>query len=122
MKSMKRWGRWQDWVVLVTGVYAALSPLWTSGERKVTGTLIALGALLAIASLWSLFLPAVAASEWAHGAVGVLFILAPGVMSYTDVTGAAWTSWVVGAIALALGMGSVSLPSRLRPRRPVGQH
>jgi hypothetical protein len=122
MLTVKRWSRWQDWVALVAGVYAALSFLWTPGEREVTGTLIALGALLALVSMWSLFLPGVIASEWAHGVVGVLFIIAPGVMSYTDVTMAAWTSWVVGTIALALGMGSVSLPSLVRPQRPVAQH
>jgi hypothetical protein len=40
------------------------------------------------------------------------------VLTYTDRTGASWTSWVVGAIAVVLGGFSVPAITRAH-RRPI---
>ena len=68
---MRPWTRLQDYVTLAAGVYAALSPIWvsTTGERGALWALIVLGALVAIASLVSLAMPGVVATE----ALTVLF-------------------------------------------------
>ena len=111
---MRPWTRLQDSGALVAGLYAALSPIWvsTTGERDAAWALIGLGALLAVTALCSLALPGVVATEWLTVLFGVLLFVAPWVLSYTDRTGASWTSWVVGAIAVVLGGFSVPASNR----------
>ena len=111
---MRPWTRLQDYVPLAAGVYAALSPIWvnTTGERGALWALIVLGALVAIASLVSLAMPGVVATEALTVLFGVLLFIAPWVLTYTDRTGASWTSWVVGAIAVVFGLSSVPMSNR----------
>ena len=112
---MRPWTRLPDWGTLLAGLYAALSPIWvsTTGERDAFWALIALGALLAVTSLFSLALPGVVATEWLTVLFGVLLFVAPWVLTYTDRVGASWTSWVVGAIAVVLGGFSVPASNRI---------
>ena len=117
--------RLQDWGVLIAGLYAAVSPIWvsTTGERNGFWALIILGALLAVTALFSLAMPAVAATEWLAALFGVLLFVAPWVLGYTDRVGASWTSWVVGAIAVVLGVFTgYSLSSNNRSGRQAMQH
>src|SRR5215218_1279824 len=92
--SMRPWTRLQDYGVLIAGLYAALSPIWvsTTGER---------GAF------------------WALIALGVLMFAAPWVLGYTDRTGASWTSWVVGVVAVVLG--ATAVPPSTRAHRQAIQ-
>jgi uncharacterized membrane protein HdeD (DUF308 family) len=119
---MRPWTRPQDFATLIAGAYAALSPIWvnTTGERDAFWALIALGALLAAAALVSLALPGVVATEALTVLFGVLLFVAPWVLTYTDHAAAAWTSWVVGAIAVVLA-GS-ALPASNRAHRQAIQH
>jgi hypothetical protein len=118
---MRPWTRLQDWGALVAGLFAALSPIWvsTTGERDAAWALIGLGALLAVTALFSLALPGVVATEWLTVLFGVLLFVAPWVLTYTDRTGASWTSWVVGAIVVVLG--GFSVPSSNRMHRQAIQ-
>jgi hypothetical protein len=118
---MRSWTRWQDWGTLIAGLYAALSPIWvsTTGEREALWTLVVLGALLALSSLYSLAQPGVVATEWLNALFGVLLFVAPWVLTYTDRTGASWTSWVVGAVAVVLGL--VGVPASNRAHRQALQ-
>jgi hypothetical protein len=104
---MKAFGRWQDLVVGVAGVYTALSPIWTDQGRGSAATLIVFGALLVLAAAWSLAQPGAVNSEYAHTALGVLLFISPWVFGYTALAGASWTSWVVGVVAAALGLWAV---------------
>lgn len=119
---MRPWTRLQDFAVLIVGLYAALSPIWvsTTGERGALWALIVLGVLLAGSSLVSLAMPGVVATEWLTVLLGVLLFVAPWVLTYTDRTGASWTSWVVGVIAVALGGSAV--PMSNRAHRQAIQH
>ena len=119
---MRPWTRPQDWGTLVAGLYAALSPIWvsTTGERDARWALIVLGALLAVTALCSLALPGVVATEWLTVLFGVLLFVAPWVLSYTDRTGASWTSWVVGVVAVVLG--GTAVPPSMRAHRQAIQH
>ena len=112
---MRPWTRLPDWGTLLAGLYTALSPIWvsTTGERDAFWALIALGALLAVTSLFSLAMPGVVATEWLTVLFGVLLSVAPWVLTYTDRVGASWTSWVVGAIAVVLGGFSVPASNRI---------
>jgi hypothetical protein len=104
---MKAWSRWQDWVTLVAGLYAALSTIWVDGASGATPTLIVLGALIVITSLVSLARPGVVATEWILALWGVLLFIAPWVMTYTQGSGASWTSWVVGVVTVVLSLTAV---------------
>jgi hypothetical protein len=116
---MKPWTRLQDFGTLIAGLYAALSPIWvsTTDERGAVWALIVLGALLAVAALVSLAMPGVVATEWLTVLFGVLLFVAPWVLTYTDRTGASWTSWVVGVVAVVLGGSSVAFGGRGSSRR-----
>ena len=39
-----------------------------------------------------------------NAAIGVLLFVAPWVVGYSGLTGAAWTSWLVGAIVVVVGL------------------
>jgi uncharacterized membrane protein HdeD (DUF308 family) len=114
---MRPWTRLQDWVTLLAGVYTATSPLALStvgmtGDGRVVAVMITLGALLAVSSIVSLARPNVTATEWATILLGVLLFVAPWVVGYTGVTGAAWTSWLVGATVVVVSLTVVRASSR----------
>jgi len=78
--------RYLGLAALVTGVYAALSPIWTNNPtdtNKGTYTMIALGVITAALALASLYRPRVAIDSLIT-LMGVLFIVAPWVMSFSD--------------------------------------
>jgi len=114
---MRPWTRLQDWVTLLAGVYTATSPLVLStigmtGEGSVVVAMITLGALLVISSIVSLARPNVIAAEWATTLLGVLLFVAPWVVGYTGLTGAAWTSWLVGVIVVVVSLPVVRASNR----------
>ena len=102
-----RWTRWQDWVALAAGAYAALgtnldqdrptprpgpwwswvsSPWWrcpcgrwTMPERPDLGVR-------------------------PHAILGVLFFISPWVMQFTDLKSMSYTAWAVGVITFVVGM------------------
>lgn len=117
---MKAWTRWQDWVAVVAGLYAVLSPIWvsTTHEGGAVASLIVLGALIVLTSLASLARGSNAVTEWLTALWGVLLFVAPWVLTYTSHGGASWTSWVVGVIAVLAGLG-MSLAGDLVHRRAV---
>lgn len=118
---MKLSGRWQDWVALVAGVYAVLSPIWTETETAATWTMIALGGLLALAAAWSIFAPGAVISEWTHIGLGVLLVISPWVMGFDGIAAMAWTAWAVGAVAIVMGL--LALPaSRSEHTKHVTAH
>jgi hypothetical protein len=114
---MRPWTRLQDWVTLLAGVYTATSPLALStvgmtGDGRVVAVMITLGALLASSSIVSLARPNVTATEWATTLLGVLLFVAPWVVGYTGVTGAAWTSWLVGVTVVVVSLTAVRASNR----------
>ncbi|QGK72385.1 hypothetical protein GIY23_17955 [Allosaccharopolyspora coralli] len=95
--------RWQDWAAVALGVYLMLATLWTTTTGSALSTMLVLGALLVVAAVWSLAMPGSMASEYAHMAIGVLLFISPWVLGYSALAGAAWTSWVVGILAVIAG-------------------
>jgi uncharacterized membrane protein HdeD (DUF308 family) len=114
---MRPWTRLQDWVTLLAGVYTATSPIALStigmtGDGKIVAAMITLGALLAISSIVSLARPGVTATEWVTIVLGVLLFVAPWVVGYAGLTGAAWTSWLVGALVVVVSLTVVRASNR----------
>lgn len=105
---MKAWTRWQDWVTLVVGVYAALSPIWSVRSAASVWSLVVLGVLIAVVGLVSLAMPGAVAWEWAGVVLGVLMFLAPWVTGFKDLAGPAWTAWVAGAVTVVVS--ALALP------------
>lgn len=104
---MRKWTRWQDYVAMVAGVVMALTPLWSYPGVAGTWAMVVLGALLTVTSLWSLYDPAAMMSEYSHAVLGVLMFITPWVFGYADITVAAFTSWILGAVAVAVGLAAL---------------
>ncbi|CAM05413.1 hypothetical protein SACE_6240 [Saccharopolyspora erythraea NRRL 2338] len=120
--TAKPWMRWQDWVGVVLGAYLVLATLWTSTNGNAMSAMIVLGALLVIASVWSLAMPGSMTSEYAHMLLGVLLFISPWALGYTDYMGAAWTSWVVGVLAVIAGAAALPEANAAHQRGVAGQH
>lgn len=120
---MQKWTRWQDWVALVAGVYAFLSPIWTTTTTTATWTMVVLGVVTAAVALWSLALPGDRNSEIAHMAMGILLFIAPWVMGFAGLSGMAWTAWVTGVVAFIAGAWAMPLSNRIHMgHRPAPTH
>ncbi|WP_029145593.1 SPW repeat protein [Microbacterium luticocti] len=106
---MKRWTRWQDWVAAVAGLYAALASIWTTPRTGASMTLmIVFGVLMIAASLWSLAAPAMVSMEWIVAVLGALLFISPWVGAYAANMGAAWTSWICGAVGVVMGLWALA--------------
>jgi uncharacterized membrane protein HdeD (DUF308 family) len=118
---MKRWTRWQDWVVVAAGLFAMIAPLWASTEDRATWTLLVLGGLMAVSGVWSLAMPGAVGAEWTHIALGVLMGISPWVMGFTHLMELSWTAWITGVVSIV--MGALALPeSRTVHRGAVPMH
>ncbi|QSZ48690.1 SPW repeat protein [Arthrobacter sp. D5-1] len=99
---MEKWTRWQDWTVVAAGAYAALSVLWTRQEGSSTAIMVILGVLLVIGGAVNLAMPGMPAAEWGQAIVAAALLLAPWVGNFTSATGAAWSAWIPGGVALVV--------------------
>ncbi len=117
----KKWMRWQDWAAVVLGAVAALSVLWLETSWAAMWSLLVFGVLLLVSGLWSLAMPGSVASEYVHIGLGVLLFISPWVLGYFSFPAAAWTSWVIGALAVAVGAAAVPVAITTH-RGMAGQH
>ena len=97
----------QDAIPLIAGVYAFLSPMWTTTSTKATWTMVILGVITALVALGTLFRPDMLAVEGLTALMGVLFFISPWVMSCSAMHSLAWTAWIVGAITFLVGAGDL---------------
>lgn len=116
------WTRWQDWAAVILGAYAILATLWTQTNGNALSAMLVLGALLVIAGLWSLAMPGSITSEYSHMLLGVLLFISPWVLGYTANMGAAWTSWIVGVLAVLVGAAALPEANAAHQRGVAGQH
>jgi hypothetical protein len=112
--TMSKWTHPQGLAALIVGVYAALSPIWTTHPtgNKALYTMVVLGVVTAVLALISLASPGRIAFEGLIALMGVLFIVSPWVMSFTPGDGFrafAWTAWIVGIVALVAGAADVQV-------------
>jgi hypothetical protein len=101
---MKKWTRWEDWVAIAAGVDVALSAMFVPAMGASVAIMVTLGVLLVISGVVNLAFPGLVAMEYVQGALGVLLIISPWVGGYADAMtfGAAWMSWICGAIAVVV--------------------
>lgn len=108
---MKKWNRWQDYVAIVAGMYAALATLWTAQQGSSMVMMIGCGVLLMVTGVWNLMSPGMPVAEWVQMALGALLFVSPWLAGYTAYNGATWTSWIAGGVALIAGVLAIA-PSR----------
>lgn len=101
---MKRWTRWQDWVAVAAGLYAALATSWTGGTAASITLMIVLGVLMIIGGLWSVIVPKLVSMEWIVAVLGALLFISPWAGVYFTHGGAAWTSWICGGVGIVVGL------------------
>ena len=101
---MKQWTRWEDWVAIAAGLAVALSTLFLAPMGASVAIMVTLGVLLVISGVVNLAFPGMVAMEYVQGALGVLLIISPWVGGYAETMtfGAAWMSWICGAIAVVV--------------------
>jgi len=101
----------QGLVALIAGMYGALSPIWTTTptENKAAYTMVTLGVITAVLAIFSVAMPDSISLEGLIVLMGVLFVLAPWVMSFTGFTALSWTAWGVGIVALLAGAADVQV-------------
>ncbi len=97
---MKKWNRWQDYVVVAAGLGAASSTMWTSQQNSSMVMMIGCGVLLMATGVWNLMSPGQPVAEWVQMVLGALLFVSPWLAGYTAHMGATWTSWIAGAVAL----------------------
>lgn len=119
---MKKWTRWQDWVAVVVGLYAALSTLWTKQAGMSTALMVVFGVLLIASGLINLAAPGMPAVEWAQAVVALLLFLSPWIGSYATQTGAAWTSWICGAVAVIVTAAAIKPSTEVHHHRIMPSH
>lgn len=108
---MSKWTHPQGLVAFLAGIFAALSPIWNqTASVEAMNAMFALGVVTAVVALLSLALPGRVAFEGLIAFVGLLFVLSPWVMGFTnDGTSLARTAWIVGIVALVAGAADVQM-------------
>ncbi|HET8992560.1 MULTISPECIES: SPW repeat domain-containing protein [unclassified Rhodococcus (in: high G+C Gram-positive bacteria)] len=115
--------RLQDYVAVVLGVFAALSPLWLDTNSNAMWSLIVLGVLVALCGIAQIMSPATAAIDYAMGIFGALLFISPWVMSYTAFSGASWTAWVVGVLTVVVAVAALpAMNTRMHGGRLATHH
>ena len=111
---MQKWTRWQDWVALVAGIYAALAPIWTETDDAATWTMVVLGVVTAATALWSLAMPGDQIGEYIHVLLGLCFIASPWVMGFDNIDDMALTAWIVGGVVAIAGLATLPEINKMR--------
>ena len=117
---MNKWTKWQNWVAVAAGLYAALAPVWTRTDGKTTVTMIVLGVLTIAAGLVNLSMPRLQSMEWAQGILGVLLFISPWVLAFTAMTGMAVTAWICGIVTIVVS--ALAMPQLMKMREDHHHH
>ncbi|WP_199433463.1 SPW repeat protein [Qaidamihabitans albus] len=118
--TARPWTRPHDWAEVALGVVLALTPIWMATNNAAMWTMVVLGALIAIDGLASLAMPGMVYGEGIQIVLGALAFVSPWVMGYAELTGAAWSSWIIGVLTVVAG--AAALPVANAAHRTASQH
>ncbi len=113
-----RRGRWDNWGTIAVGLALVLSWLWHDMLGLGGGLILLFGLGVVMASVISITKPGALTSEAAIAGLGVLAFLLPWIMGFTHVPVAAWSAWILGAAAVALGIFGFTQARENRRRDP----
>ncbi|MFR9750882.1 SPW repeat protein [Nocardia sp. 004] len=103
--------RAQDFLAVVLGIFAALSPIWVDTTTNARWALIVLGVLIALTGFAQMARPTMATADYLMGLCGVLLFLSPWVMDFTEYRGASWTAWVIGVVTAVTAVAALPVVS-----------
>ena len=112
--SVKKWYRWQDYVAVAAGLFTAVAVLFTRQQDMSTTLMLAFGGLLVVSGIINLAMPGTPAMEYVQAILAAGLVLSPWLGTYTGATGAAWTSWIAGAVALVVTAVAIKPSTDLR--------
>ena len=115
--------RWLDAVNLLLGLYLLFVPLFTANSENGSTIWVAevMGAIVLLVAIWAMVKPASTAAEWTQAAAGVVLAFAPLMFTYTQLAGAAWHAYIVGALVAVLALSALPAAKRLgRPAAGTG--
>ena len=112
--------RWQDWVMLILGVWLFVSPFWMPAYASTTSVAAwnsyILGVLVVIFA-WSAIARPQPWEEWVNLVLGIWLIIAPFVLAfYRGEPGAAWNQVVLGILIGADAIWALTQFSRPQVR------
>lgn len=116
---LRRWGRWQDFVIFLLGVWLFISP-WLLGfaynnpytlsrsaaqqanpwNDWASGVIIIGAAVWVLAITWGYWI------EFLLMMLGVWVFLSPWLLGFSHLPGAAWDNWIIGALVFLLAVWS----------------
>ncbi len=97
---MKKWNRWQDWVTVAAGLFAALSVLWTQQEGMSRTLMVVFGTLLVVSGLVNLAMPGTPLMEWVQAILAAGLILSPWLGSYEGYSAPEFRGRDLGAVLM----------------------
>jgi hypothetical protein len=108
--------RWQDWVVLILGIYLFFSPFFLSytqtiaaSNAYVIGIAVVVFAILALidSRLWE---------EWVNLILGIWLIISPFVLGYSNMSTVTWNHVILGLLIGADALWVIARPGMPAPR------
>lgn len=113
-------GRAADWAAVAAGVLLSVSWIWDAMVGPPRAAMFILGLLIVLAATMSITRPGLMAAEAFIFALGALVFVLPWLMEFTANTAAAWTSWVLGLVAMVAGVvGSLQASGTVHRRGAV---
>ena len=117
-----RKAHWQDWVIVLAGVWLVLSPFWMESYPLITGIAalnsFSCGALLAVVGILAIYRPK-RWQIWTLFLVAVWSIASPIALGYlAPRPGAAWNNMLCGIVVILMtlpNLGSPATPKRGAP-------
>lgn len=90
--------------MLLAGIWLFIAPwvLDTSSDTNSSRNAWTLGVLVAIAAVWALARPADETPGWVQAVFGAWLFVSPWVLSFSELTNAAWNAWLIGAGIVAV--------------------
>ena len=114
--------RWQDWVILIAGVWLLCSPFWMAAYSEAGGAAlnsVIVGMLLIAASSIALARPR-PWEEWVNLLLGAWLVVAPFALAFEDVRAATLNHIVIGIIVA--GDSMIALMRTRSDRLGAAQH
>jgi len=96
--------RWQDWVLLLGGIWLFVAPwaLGTSSDAGSSWNAWIMGVLVTATAWWALTRPADKSNAWLQALYGVWLFVAAWLLGFTGLAAAAWNAWAVGVGVVGL--------------------
>jgi len=105
---MKNTQRWQDWIILIGGIWLFISPwLLSFGYANYSWDAFIMGILLIIFSLFALGNKRIW-EEWVTLIIGAWIFISPWVLGFAG-GGNEWNFFIVGAVVFILSIWDLSL-------------